>query len=49
MYQVLTYLRLHNKFYKDISIEKVLYSEDMFKLPDIVETQDNATYLMEKK
>ena len=34
-----TYLKSHNKFYKDISIEKGLSSEDMFKFSDIAEMQ----------
>ena len=37
IYQTLTYLEAHNKFYKDISIKKVLSSEDMFNFSDIVE------------
>ena len=49
MYQALTYLKSHNKFYKDISIKKGLYREDMFKFSDIVEIRDNTTFLMEKK
>ena len=38
-YQALTYFRLHNKFYKDISIAKGLSSEEMFRFSDIVEIQ----------
>ena len=37
IYQLLSYLKSHNKFCKDISIEKGLSSEDMFKFSDIVE------------
>ena len=37
IYQALIYLKLHNKYYKDISIAKGLSSEDMFKFSDIVE------------
>ena len=36
-YQALTYFRLNNKFYRDISIAKGLSSEDMFRFSDIVE------------
>ena len=39
IYEALTYLKSHNKFYKDIFIEKGLSSEDMFKFSDIVEMQ----------
>ena len=49
MYQALIYLKSHNKFYKDISIKKGLYREDMLKFSDIVEIRDNRTFLMEKK
>ena len=34
IYQVLTYLKSHNKFYEDISIPKGLSSEDMFRFSD---------------
>ena len=37
IYQLLSYLKSHNKFCEDISIGKVLSSEDMFKFSDIVE------------
>ena len=37
IYQLLSYLKSHNKFCKDISIGKGLSSEDMFKFSDIVE------------
>ena len=37
--QVLTYSKSHNKFQKNISIRKLLSSEDMFKFSDIVEMQ----------
>ena len=39
IYQALTNLKLHNKFYEDISIAKGHSSEDMFKFSDIVEIQ----------
>ena len=39
IYEALTYLKSHNKFYKDIFIEKSLSNEDMFKFSDIVEMQ----------
>ena len=39
IYQTLTYLEGHNKFYKDISIKKGLSSEDMFNFSDIIEIQ----------
>ena len=39
IYKALTYLKSHNKFSKDISIEKGLSSEDMFKSSDIAEMQ----------
>ena len=49
IYQALTYLELHNKFYKDISIAKDLSSGDMFKLSDIVEIQGENERIIEKK
>ena len=39
IYEALTYLKSHNKVYKDISIEKRLSSQDRFKFSDIVEMQ----------
>ena len=48
IYQALTYLKLHNKFYKDISIVKGLSSEDMFKFSDIVEIQGETGSVTEK-
>ena len=39
IYQALIYLKLHNKFYEDISIAKGLSNEDMLKFSDFVEMQ----------
>ena len=39
IYQALSYLKSHNKFYEDISIPKGLSSEDMFKFSYFVEMQ----------
>ena len=41
-------MKLHNKFYKDISIAKGLSSENMFKLSDIVEIQWETERIIEK-
>ena len=49
IYQALTYLKLHNKFYKDIFIAKSLSSEGMFKFSDIVEIQGETESVTEKK
>ena len=42
VYQALTYLKSYNKFYDDISIAKILLSEEMLKFSDIVETQGQS-------
>ena len=39
IYQTLTYLKSHNKFYEDVSIAKGLSSEDKLKFSDFVEIQ----------
>ena len=49
IYQALTYLKLLNKFYKDISITKGLSSEDMFKFSEIVEIQGKTGSITKKK
>ena len=48
IYQALTYLKLHNKYYEDISIAKGLSSEDMFKFSDIVEVQGRSEWVLQK-
>ena len=48
IYQALTYLKLHNKFCKDISVTKGLSSEDMFKFSDIVEIPGETESVTEK-
>ena len=41
-------MKLHNKFYKDISIAKGLSSEKMFKLSNIIEIQWETERIIEK-
>ena len=48
IYQALTYLKLHNIYYKDISIAKGLSSEDMFKFSDTVKIQGETESVTEK-
>ena len=43
IYQALTYLKLHNKFYKYISIVKGLLSKDMFKFYKIEGETEKVT------
>ena len=41
-------MKSYNKFYENISIAKDLSSEDMFKLTDIVEIQEQSECVSEK-
>ena len=48
LYQTLTYLKLHDTFYKDISNAKGLLSEDMVKFSDVNEIQGETESVTEK-
>ena len=45
IYQALSYLKSHNKFYEDISVTKGLSHEDMFNFSDINENQEETDIL----
>ena len=47
IYQVLTFLKSHNKFYKDISVTKDLSGEDMLNFPDINKNQEETESVTE--
>ena len=47
IYQALTYLKSHNKFYKDISVTKGLSGEDMLNFSDINENQEETESVTE--
>ena len=47
IYQALTYLKSHNKFYEDISAQKGLSGEDMLKFSDINENQEETESVTE--
>ena len=47
IYQALTYLKSHNKFYEDISITKGLSKEDMLNFSDINENQEETESVTE--
>ena len=42
IYQALSYLKSHNKFYECISVTKGLSGEDMFNFSDVNENQEEA-------
>ena len=42
IYEALTYLKSHNKFYEDISMTKVLSSEGRLRFFDILEIESAA-------
>ena len=47
IYQALTYLKSHNKFYEDISITKGLSKEDMLNFSDINQNQEETESVTE--